>query len=63
MAALQAHEALAPRGRRPSPEDLERLLAEQGGNVSALATVLSVGRNTLYRWLEAAGIDPQAARD
>jgi transcriptional regulator with PAS, ATPase and Fis domain len=47
---------------RPSPEQLRAKLVEVGGNVRALANALGVGRSTLYRWLAAAGIDPDKLR-
>ncbi len=49
-------------GGPPPPEALEALLREHGGNVTAAAGVLGVGRNTLYRWIRAAGIDLEAMR-
>ena len=53
----------APTGaQRPSAEQLRARLAALDGNVKALADELGVARTTLYRWLRAAGIDPQALR-
>ena len=53
----------APRGERPSKGALEAALAQQGGNVRATAIALGIGRKTLYRWVEAAGIDVGSIRD
>lgn len=50
-------EVPAKRKQRPDADELRRLLAAADGNVTSLATELGVGRNTLYRWLKAAGID------
>ncbi|MFT5682534.1 MAG: transcriptional regulator with PAS, ATPase and Fis domain [Myxococcota bacterium] len=36
---------------RPSAEALSAVLRRHGGNVSAVAAELGVGRNTLYRWM------------
>jgi DNA-binding NtrC family response regulator len=47
---------------RPGPEAMRLRLAELEGNVKAYALELSVGRNTLYRWLRQAGIDPASVR-
>jgi DNA-binding NtrC family response regulator len=58
----------APRRRRrhtgppPSPDELKRALTEAGGNVKTVSEALGVGRNTLYRWMKAAGIDLDAVR-
>lgn len=58
--------AVAPSSRRgaarPSPEELRTLLASYGGNVTRLAEALGRGRNTVYRWLRQAGIEPEAVR-
>ncbi len=50
------------RTSRPTPEQLEEQLAELGGNIKALAQRLNIGRNTLYRWLKDAGLDPSSFR-
>lgn len=55
--------APAPRTpKRPDAATLKRMLAEHGGEMKALAQTLGVGRTTLYRWFEAAGLDPEALR-
>ena len=54
--------ARVARASCPEPDDLRRLLVESRGNVRALAEVLGVSRNTLYRWLQGAGIDPDSTR-
>lgn len=56
--------AITPTGRggRPAPEDLARLLGAADGRVAEVARQLGVGRNTLYRWLDAADLDPGAFR-
>jgi len=46
-----------PRSERPGHDELRELLVAHDGNVTALAEQLGVGRNTLYRWIKAAGID------
>jgi DNA-binding NtrC family response regulator len=43
-------------------ERLERVLREQGGNVSRAAMVLGVGRTTFYKLCEQAGVDLRAFR-
>jgi transcriptional regulator with GAF, ATPase, and Fis domain len=43
--------------RRPSRQSLEELLAEEQGNISALARRLKVCTKTVYRWLKHYGID------
>ncbi len=42
---------------RPSPGRLKELLAEEGGNVSALSRRLKVCSKTIYRWLRSSSID------
>lgn len=44
-------------------EGLSTLLRKHGGNVSAVATELSVSRNTLYRWLKREQLRPEEHRD
>lgn len=51
------------RRARPAAEELVRLLQEHQGNVTHLAETLGIGRNTLYRWLKEADLDPDAGRD
>jgi transcriptional regulator with GAF, ATPase, and Fis domain len=51
------------RPRRPDAETLTRLLAEHGGEMKALARTLGIGRTTLYRWFEAAGLSPESIRE
>ncbi len=59
----------APVSRGPRPAfardkaSLERLLEENGGNVTRAAEQLRVGRNTLYRWLREASVSLKDARD
>ena len=48
--------------KRPSDEALAAALDTHEGNVHAIARELGVSRKTVYRWLEAAGLDPAAAR-
>jgi transcriptional regulator with PAS, ATPase and Fis domain len=48
--------------KRPDAPTLTRMLAEHGGEMKSLAQTLGVGRTTLYRWFEAAGLDPEALR-
>jgi len=47
---------------RPTAEQLQARLAALGGNIKALASELGIARTTLYRWLKAANIDPDAHR-
>jgi len=47
---------------RLSPDDLRRLLAANDGNMKACAEAAGVGRNTFYRWVRQAGIDPASFR-
>lgn len=47
---------------RPSVDALRVLLADEGGNMRALASRLGVGRSTLYRWFEEAGIKAEEER-
>ncbi len=48
---------------RPSAEVLIARFRELGGNASAMAEDLGVGRTTLYRWFREAGIDMRGLRD
>ena len=52
----------SPRAERPSDTELEALLVACDGSMKRLAAQLGVGRNTLYRWFAAAGLDPQKVR-
>ena len=38
------------KGRRPSPEELQRILSAHGGNRTRAAQALGVDRTTLWRW-------------
>jgi DNA-binding NtrC family response regulator len=51
-----------PRAARPDAAELEAGLHACGGSMKELATHLGVGRNTLYRWFAAAGLDPKKVR-
>ncbi len=55
--------AQAPKPQRPSADELRAGLLTCGGNMKELAARLGVGRNTLYRWFAAAGIDPKKVRE
>jgi DNA-binding NtrC family response regulator len=47
------------RAKRPkSAAELVALLKEYGGNVSAAARSVGVGRSTMYRWLQKHNVDP-----
>jgi len=54
-----ARRASLPRPTRP---ELEALLEAHGGSVRAVARELDVARRTLYRWMDALGIDRDAYR-
>ncbi len=54
--------AVRPRARI-SARDLRRLLREHGGNITAVAGVLEVTRNTVYRWIKKFEINLDALRD
>ncbi|MCA9517417.1 MAG: sigma-54-dependent Fis family transcriptional regulator, partial [Myxococcales bacterium] len=47
---------------RPSREQLDALLGAHGGSVRAVARELDVARRTVYRWIEALELDPDAYR-
>ena len=49
--------------RHEVPAELVAAVRAQGGNLRATAIALGIGRKTLYRWLEAAGIELGAVRD
>ncbi len=49
-------------GARPTAAELEDALRAHGGNVTRVAAQFGCGRNTLYRWLREAGIDPVSGR-
>jgi len=51
------------RRKRASREELETLLEAHEGNIKACAAELEIGRNTLYAWLSAAGIEPGSYRE
>jgi two-component system response regulator HydG len=51
-----------PRPARPSGDEMRARIAALGGNVRAYARELGVGRSTLYRWLEAAGVPAEELR-
>ncbi|MEL6189273.1 MAG: sigma 54-interacting transcriptional regulator, partial [Myxococcota bacterium] len=51
-----------PSEQRPSKASIEAALAREQGNVAAVARVLDVHRNQLYRWLDAYGIDARRFR-
>jgi transcriptional regulator with AAA-type ATPase domain len=47
---------------RPEPARLRALLGEHSGNIKALSQSLGVSRQSLYKWLREAGIQPDEAR-
>ena len=47
---------------RPTPEELREVLQRWRGNLAAAAEELQVTRNTVYRWVDAAGIDLDSLR-
>lgn len=49
-------------GGKPSPTRLSEVLAKHRGNVRRVAAELGVSRNTIYRWSEEYGIDPDKFR-
>ena len=51
-----------PAPSRPGPAQLEASLADHDFNVQAVAKHLSVSRNSVYRWLEEAGLDIRELR-
>lgn len=53
---------LVPRGTVPSDEDLRRVFDHFGGNVARVADYFRKDRRQVYRWLERAGVDPDAYR-
>ena len=48
--------------RPPDRETLESMLREAAGNVAQVAKALGKDRKQVYRWLEKAGLDPEAYR-
>jgi transcriptional regulator with PAS, ATPase and Fis domain len=58
----EADEALTVDKAKLDREALSALLRKHGGNVSAVATELSVSRNTLYRWLKREELRPEEHR-
>jgi DNA-binding NtrC family response regulator len=50
------------RSPRPSADALRVALRTHGGNVRATASALGVSRKTLYKWMDAHGIDPSELR-
>jgi transcriptional regulator with PAS, ATPase and Fis domain len=48
---------------RERRDQLERLLREHHGNVTAVARVLGKAREQVHRWIKSAGLVPQAFRD
>jgi len=61
-APVAAPRRLPPAPVRPVREELEELLRQSGGNVSAVARRLQVCSRTVYRWLKALDLDVQALR-
>jgi DNA-binding NtrC family response regulator len=57
--AAEATQAPAP---RPTADQMRERITALGGNVRAYARELGLGRSTLYRWLEAAGVAPDELR-
>jgi DNA-binding NtrC family response regulator len=51
------------RPQRPSARDLRDQLVALNCNISAVSQALGVSRNSLYRWIEEAGIDLDALRE
>lgn len=51
-----------PKRERPSREALVKLLIDVDGRIAVAATQLGVDRKTIYRWLDAHGIDRDAIR-
>jgi DNA-binding NtrC family response regulator len=54
-------ERARPTGK-PSQEELSEILAIHKGNVRRVSSELRVSRNTIYRWCEEYGIDPDRFR-
>jgi DNA-binding NtrC family response regulator len=58
--------SVAPEALAPADQELRArlvaLLAEQGGNVSAVARVLGKGRTQVVRWVQRFGIEPEKPR-
>ena len=51
-----------PRDERPTPEALRQHLLDGGLVLKRVAARLGIGRSTLYRWIDEAGIDLEALR-
>ena len=49
-------------GDRPPAEELERVLRQVRGRITAFAKTLGISRRTAYRWIEEEGLDVDAAR-
>jgi DNA-binding NtrC family response regulator len=54
--------AASKRGERPSREELERLLTQQGGNIRQVAAALGSSRNSVYRWMQSYDLTPAPHR-
>ena len=61
-AEAKSQEPSRGRFQRPSPEALEALLREHGGNVAAVGRVLGKDRAQIHRWLQMFQIDPDKHR-
>ena len=55
--AVDVQAAPSSRAIRPSDDELRELLDCHRGNVTAVASELGAGRNTVYRWMKSAGLD------
>ena len=58
----QAPTRSRPTAKTPGGEELERLLAECGGNVTELARRLGRHKQVVYRWLKRRGLEPKSFR-
>lgn len=54
--------AARPRGWVPTKEELQKVLAKNGGSVAAAARELECYPRQLYRWLEELGMNPDDYR-
>ena len=59
---MNGHSAPGGRRKRPSADELRRVLLACDGEVKAAASQLGVTRKTAYRWMEKAGVDIDAVR-